>query len=49
MSYQAGFDDAIKYALELMDELLYDWEGEESIDTVDVKKIVTMLNRAKPN
>jgi len=49
MNYQDGYEDAIKYALELMDELLYDWEGEESIDAVDVKKIVTMLNRAKPN
>ena len=49
MSYKEGYDDAIKYAIELMDELLYDWEGEESIDAHDVKNVLTLLHRAKPN
>ena len=49
MSYQDGYDDAIKYAIELMDELLYDWEGSDTIDTHDVQKVLNQLHKAKPN
>lgn len=49
MSYQEGYDDAIKYAIEILEELLYEWEGEESVNTEDIKAVVTLLYRAKPN
>jgi len=49
MSYQAGFDEGLDYSIGLLEDLLYDWEGSDTIDTYDVQKVLNQLHKAKTN
>jgi len=49
MSYQEGFDEGLDYTIGLLEDLLYEHEGETFIQYDDVKSILTEIYKAKHN
>ena len=47
--YREGFDEGLQYCIDLLEELLYEYEGENSIPLDNVQSILTEIQKTKHN
>jgi len=49
VSYQEGFDEGLQYTIDLLEDLLYENEGETFIEFSTVKDLLNEIYKAKTN
>ena len=47
--YREGFEEGLQYAIDLLEELLYEYEGEDSIPYDDIKDVLSDILKTKHN
>ena len=47
--YREGFYEGLQLAIDLLEELLYEYEGEISIPLIDIQSVLTEIQKTKHN
>jgi len=47
--YREGFEEGLQFVIDLLEDLLYENEGEASISFDDVREILTEIQKTKHN